>query len=135
MVTHQGHDFSVDWWALGILIYEMLIGVTPFYNRERKLLLLKIKQSKVVFPDKTKYKIDYSDDFVDVVLRLLEKKKEERLGSNGDWEEIMAHPFFKPINVDNLMKEQFEVPLKLNFNENKNESGFNAKFFNSKQSP
>jgi serine/threonine protein kinase len=43
MVLHQGHDFSVDWWALGILIYEMLIGVTPFYNKERKLLLLKIR--------------------------------------------------------------------------------------------
>mmetsp|Transcript_15557 Transcript_15557/g.10929 ORF Transcript_15557/g.10929 Transcript_15557/m.10929 type:complete len:221 (-) Transcript_15557:446-1108(-) len=52
MVSHQGHDFSVDWWALGILIYEMLIGVTPFYNKERKLLLLKIRQSRVVFPDK-----------------------------------------------------------------------------------
>lgn len=63
MVLHQGHDFSVDWWALGILIYEMLIGVTPFYNKERKLLLLKIRQSKVVFPDKRRYKIEYSDDF------------------------------------------------------------------------
>ena len=94
MVTHSGHDFSVDWWALGILMYEMLIGVTPFYNRERKLLLLKIKQSKVVFPDKNKYKIDYSDDFVDVVLRLLDKDRTKRLGSNGDAQEIMAHPFF-----------------------------------------
>jgi serine/threonine protein kinase len=105
MVNHSGHDFSVDWWALGILIYEMLIGVTPFYNRERKLLLLKIKQSKVVFPDKTKYKIDYSDEFVDVVLRLLEKDKSKRLGSNGDFNEIMNHPFFKPLDIDKLMKE------------------------------
>lgn len=84
MVLHQGHDFSVDWWALGILIYEMLIGVTPFYNKERKLLLLKIRNSKVVFPDKRKYKIDYSDEFVDLVLKLLNKDKTERLGTKGD---------------------------------------------------
>jgi hypothetical protein len=53
----------------------MLIGVTPFYNKERKLLLLKIRQSKVVFPDKKKYKIEYSDEFVDLVLKLLNKEK------------------------------------------------------------
>lgn len=39
MVENKGHDFSVDWWALGVLIYELMIGVTPFYNRERRLLL------------------------------------------------------------------------------------------------
>ena len=67
MVAHSGHDKSVDWWALGILIYEMLIGVTPFYNKNRNMLLMRIKNSKVVFPDKTKYNIDYSDDIVDVI--------------------------------------------------------------------
>ena len=82
MVTQAGHDFSVDWWALGILIYEMLIGVTPFYNKERRLLLLKIRQSRVVFPDKRKYKIDYSDEFMDIVLKLLDKNRETRLGSS-----------------------------------------------------
>lgn len=81
MVTQQGHDFSVDWWALGILIYEMLIGVTPFYNKERRLLLLKIRQSRVVFPDKRKYRIDYSDEFMDIVMKLLDKNRETRLGS------------------------------------------------------
>lgn len=62
----------------------MLIGVTPFYNRERKLLLLKIRQSRVVFPDKKKYKIDYSDEFVDIVLKLLDKNKTSRLGTATD---------------------------------------------------
>lgn len=100
MVSHQGHDFSVDWWALGILIYEMLIGVTPFYNKERKLLLLKIRQSRVVFPDKQKYKIDYSDDFTDIVLKLLDKDRKKRLGSQNDIDEIMSHPFFADIDRD-----------------------------------
>lgn len=35
MVSGTGHDYTVDWWALGVLIYEMLIGVTPFFNRNR----------------------------------------------------------------------------------------------------
>ena len=45
----------------------MLIGVTPFYNRNRNMLLMKIKNSKVIFPDKNKYKIEYSDEIVDLI--------------------------------------------------------------------
>ena len=82
----------------------MLIGVTPFYNRERKLLLLKIRQSRVVFPDKSKYKIDYSDEFMDVVLKLLDKNKSTRLGSSGDYREILAHPFFSSIDEELLLQ-------------------------------
>lgn len=48
----------------------MLIGVTPFYNRNKNLLLMKIKNSKVIFPDKTKYKIDYSDELVDFISKV-----------------------------------------------------------------
>lgn len=114
MVLHQGHDFSVDWWALGILIYEMLIGVTPFYNKERKLLLLKIRQSKVVFPDKRKYKIEYSEDFVDLVLKLLNKDKKDRLGSANDAEEILKHPFFASLNLKDVFEGKMEPPLKMN---------------------
>lgn len=83
MVQSQGHDFTVDWWALGILIYEMLIGVTPFFNRNRQLLQSKIKHARIVFPDKRQYKIDYSDELVELVTLLLKKDRRERLGVNG----------------------------------------------------
>ena len=113
MVMQQGHDFSVDWWALGILIYEMLIGVTPFYNKERRLLLLKIRQSRVVFPDKRKYRIDYSDEFMDIVLKLLDKNRETRLGSSAnDFNDIINHPFFADVNKEALLRRELEPPLR-----------------------
>ena len=61
MINQTGHDKAVDWWALGILMYEMLIGCTPFFNKNKNTLLSKIQTAKVVFPDRKKYKIDYSD--------------------------------------------------------------------------
>ena len=133
MVQHKGHDFSVDWWAFGILIYEMVIGVTPFYNRERKLLLMKIKQSKVVFPYKRKYKIDYSDEFADICIKLLNKDKNERLGSKGDIYEIMKHPFFAKLDIDALMAGTLEPPMKIELNETS--GNIDTKYFNSKSQP
>lgn len=123
----------MDWWALGILIYEMLIGVTPFFNKERKLLLVKIKNSKVVFPDKRRYKIEYSEDFVDLVLRLLNKEKDKRLGTHGDVKEVLEHPFFASLDLDAVLGKRMEPPLKMNLEE-KNGS-VDTRYFNSKSSP
>ena len=119
MAEHKGHNFGVDWWALGVLIYEMMIGVTPFYSRERKLLLAKIKTAKVVFPDQKKYKIDYSPDFVDIVLKLLNKDRSQRLGTNGDAAEILNHPWFASLNLEDIAEGVMEPPLKMDFSEKK----------------
>lgn len=89
MINQTGHDKGVDWWALGVLIYEMLIGVTPFFNKNKNMLLNKIKNSKVVFPDRKKYKIDYSDNMMDLIVKLLDKDRSERLGTKEDFFEIL----------------------------------------------
>ena len=73
MILQSGHDFGIDWWALGILIYEMRIGVTPFFNKNKALLLRKICNSKVIFPDKARYGLEYSEVFEDLIRRLLDK--------------------------------------------------------------
>lgn len=130
MVTHAGHDFSVDWWALGVLVYEMTIGVTPFYNRNRQVLVSKIKNSKVVFPDRTKYKVDYSDDLMDFVTQLLVKNKDSRLGSNGGVKEILKHPFIASLNMNDLESQSMEPP----FVPEKSSDGVNTQYFNVKTS-
>lgn len=105
MVNRTGHDRNVDWWAIGVLIYEMLIGVTPFYNRNRNMLLMKIKNSKVIFPDRTKYKIDYSDEIVDLIVGLLAKDKTKRLGFKDGGKEVLGHPFFADLDLEKLEKK------------------------------
>ena len=112
MIKGEPHDKTVDWWAMGILMYEMLIGVTPFFNRNKQMLFTKIKNSKVIFPDRKKYKIDFSDNLVDLVQKLLTKDKETRLGAKGDLKEIMAHPFFSDINFDELVAGTIKPPFK-----------------------
>lgn len=112
MVNRTGHDKSVDWWALGVLIYEMLIGVTPFYNRNRNMLLMKIKNSKVIFPDRTRYRIDYSDEIVDLIVQLLAKDKSKRLGCKDDGAEILRHPFFADLDMVKLARKEVDPPFK-----------------------
>ena len=108
MINQTGHDKGVDWWALGVLIYEMLIGVTPFFNKNKNMLLNKIKNSKVVFPDRKKYKIDYSDKLMDLIVKLLDKDRSSRLGSQDDFFEILQHPVFANLNVDDLENKKIK---------------------------
>lgn len=110
MVKQEGHSRGVDWWSLGILIYEMTIGVTPFFSKSRLTLINNIKKEDVIFPDKKKYKIEYSDDFVDCVLKLLNKDKKARLGSENDIEEILEHPYFATLDLDALLKKEIKPP-------------------------
>ena len=111
MITQEGHDKNVDWWALGVLIYEMLIGVTPFYNRSRAMMMSKIQKSKIVFPHKKKYGIKYTDEVKDLIVRLLDKDKENRLGSFGDIDEIFEHEWFKGWDTDLFLDKKILPPF------------------------
>jgi hypothetical protein len=63
----------------------------------------KIRHSKVVFPDRAHYQIDYSDELVNLVSGLLRKDRHQRLGSRNGADEIIAHPFFASIDVPKLL--------------------------------
>lgn len=86
-----------------------------------------------MFPDKNKYKIEYSSEFVDIVLNLLNKDRLLRLGTKGDAAEILAHPWFASLNVQDIEDRKMEPPLKMDFSSQKGK--IDTRFFNSKQSP
>jgi len=98
-----GHSGAVDWWELGIFMYEMAYGTTPFKASTREQTFNNISSAPVVFPTD----VPMSEDFKDCVKKLLERETVNRLGNTAGAEEIKAHPFFKSVNWGLL---RWEVP-------------------------
>lgn len=112
VIRNHGYTKDVDWWAVGIMIFEMLFGTSPFFNPNRQVLMTKIRYSRVVFPDRQTFNIQYSDEVVDLLLKLLQKDANQRLGSQNDAEEILAHPWFADIDRVALESMSIDAPIK-----------------------
>jgi serum/glucocorticoid-regulated kinase 2 len=69
IISEQGHSFPVDWWALGILTYEMIVGFPPFYtgNQNNQKMYELIQKKKVFFPDSKKHGIAMSEQCQDFI--------------------------------------------------------------------
>ena len=61
MLLGTGHDHTSDWWALGVLIYEMLTGIPPFYDKNRNMMFLNIERAQIRWPNQEKHGISVSD--------------------------------------------------------------------------
>ena len=110
MLTGEGHDHTVDWWTLGILLYEMLVGIPPFFNRNKHKMYFMIKEHNVTFPKLEKHNIHVSDEAADLINKLLMKKKDLRIGAKGGVKEILEHEFFKPLDIEGLMAKKLTPP-------------------------
>jgi serum/glucocorticoid-regulated kinase 2 len=102
IIDDAGHSFPVDWWALGVLVYEMMVGFCPFYtgqnNDNNAKMFNSIKTKKPFFPDPVKHGIVMSEDCKDFIIQCLSKKPEERIGTKGGVKEIISHPWFADID-------------------------------------
>ncbi|KAI9228306.1 MAG: hypothetical protein DHS80DRAFT_23465 [Piptocephalis tieghemiana] len=101
ILLEQRYGRAVDWWAFGVLIYEMLLGQSPFHGDDEEEIFDSILEDEVLYP------INMSRDSVSILQRLLIKDPPKRLGSGpSDAEEIKAHPFFKDVDWDAMLQKR-----------------------------
>lgn len=105
LLLGQGYSKVVDWWTLGVLFYEMLTGLPPFYDQDTNEMYRKILQDPLRFPD------DMDREARSLLQGLLIRDPKKRLGINGAGE-IKAHPFFAQIDWKRLMAKKYAAPFK-----------------------
>lgn len=121
-MTGAGHDKAVDWWSLGILLYELTVGIPPFYSQNVNEMYNKIQHGVLRFPP------FLSESCKSLIVGLLNRDPKKRLGSTNDVDDIRAHPFFSAISWDDMMQKKIDVPYKPKVKASDDSSNFDATF-------
>jgi len=108
LVLARGHNKAVDYWAFGILLYEMEAGYSPFSDpqgMDQVVICKNIVNGRLTFPR------NFNNDLKDLVKRLLSREIQTRLGNlKGGVEDIKQHAWFKPFDFEALMKRTLKAP-------------------------
>ncbi|KAH0787546.1 AGC family protein kinase [Histomonas meleagridis] len=119
----QPYTRSVDWWELGVFMYELLTGEPPFFNRNPERVQQNIINKPVKCPDYL------SKEVVDLISKLLEKNPLKRLGAGpDDAEEIKRHPFFQDISWDDVLHKRVKPMWKPTIYYQTDTSNFDKEF-------
>ena len=114
ILAETGASYPVDWWSLGILTYEMIVGFPPFYTGQanNNKMYEMIKKKAVYFPDPQRHNIAMSEECKDFISKLLDKNANSRLGTKSGLNEILAHPWLKDYyDKENIMEKTIEAPM------------------------
>ncbi|KAF6110718.1 protein kinase N2 [Phyllostomus discolor] len=106
VLTETSYTRAVDWWGLGVLIYEMLVGESPFPGDDEEEVFDSIVNDEVRYPR------FLSTEAISIMRRLLRRNPERRLGAGEkDAEDVKKHPFFRLIDWIALMDKKVKPPF------------------------
>lgn len=107
VITHHEHSFECDYFAIGVIVHELMLGMRPYSGKGRQEIREQMlsRQVKIeVIPS------EWSSNAIDFVNRLLERKVNRRLGSRGGCSEIQNHSWLKGFDWAGLRNFELEAP-------------------------
>ncbi|NXN97226.1 PKN2 kinase, partial [Rhinopomastus cyanomelas] len=127
VLTDISYTRAVDWWGLGVLIYEMLVGEAPFPGDDEEEVFDSIVNDEVRYPR------FLSTEALSIIRKLLRKCPERRLGAGErDAEEIKIQPFFKGIDWEALFARTLKPPFVPTLRDPTDISNFDEEFTSQK---
>uniref|UniRef100_A0A672UVQ6 protein kinase C n=1 Tax=Strigops habroptila TaxID=2489341 RepID=A0A672UVQ6_STRHB len=127
VLTDLSYTRAVDWWGLGVLIYEMLVGESPFPGDDEEEVFDSIVNDEVRYPR------FLSSEALSIIRKLLRKCPERRLGAGEkDAEEIKIQAFFKGIDWDALFARSLKPPFVPTLRDPTDISNFDEEFTSQK---
>ncbi|XP_077893953.1 microtubule-associated serine/threonine-protein kinase 3 isoform X3 [Ictidomys tridecemlineatus] len=104
VIFRQGYGKPVDWWAMGIILYEFLVGCVPFFGDTPEELFGQVVSDEIIWPEGDEA---LPADAQDLITRLLRQSPLDRLGTGGT-HEVKQHPFFLALDWAGLLRHKAE---------------------------
>ncbi|KAJ3023495.1 UNVERIFIED_CONTAM: hypothetical protein HDU68_008594 [Siphonaria sp. JEL0065] len=121
LLLGHGYTKCVDYWTLGVLIYEMITGLPPFYDENQNEMYKRIVGDELVFPD------ELGDCVKDLLTKMLNRDPNARLGNNGA-QEIKNHPWFAEIDWKRLNARKYRPTFRPQVANSSDTSNFDDEF-------
>ncbi len=124
IIKQHGHSSAVDWWSLGILLYELYTGKPPVHDTTHLKVLRRIVSGEIDLSGIH----GASAQFQDLVQSLVQIGEKQRLGSNNDAQEVKEHIFFRDVDWEKVATLQIKPPFKPKIRNVKDLANFDKAF-------
>lgn len=111
VILRQGYGKPVDWWSMGIILYEFLVGCVPFFGETPEELFAHTVNDDIEWPDNDDWPIQ--PEAKDIITALLQQTARDRLGTGGA-HQVKEHVYFSGMDWNSLLRQKAEFVPQLN---------------------